>query len=246
MKPRIGITSWNDVSDPGQSQLCLNSNYVESIVAAGGLPLILPVATDMADIEAALDAVDGLLVTGGSDLAPDLYGEADGGHLGSVMRERDLFELALVREAQRKRVPTFGICRGHQVINVALGGSLYQDLGTQLEGTLRHSGNAGEPRDGLSHAIEIMAVARLLQKDSFPRDTEGRLRVNSFHHQAVKDLAPGLFVTARAPDGVIEAFETREDWWMLGLQFHPEKAIQSYPCFVGLFRPFIAASISLR
>jgi putative glutamine amidotransferase len=246
MKPRIGITSWNDVSDPDQGQLCLNSNYVESIVAAGGIPLVLPVTTDAGDIEALLDAVDGLLVTGGSDLAPDLYGEADGGHLGSVMRERDLFELALVIEAQRRRLPTLGICRGHQVINVALGGSLYQDLGTQLEGSLRHSGNAGERIDGLSHAIEILGEARLLSRDSFPCDPEGRLLVNSFHHQAIKVLAPGLYVTARAPDGVIEAFETREDWWLLGVQFHPEKAIQSYPCFLGLFRPFIGASISLR
>ncbi|MFZ4616987.1 MAG: gamma-glutamyl-gamma-aminobutyrate hydrolase family protein [Rectinemataceae bacterium] len=246
MKPRIGITSWDDVTDPGQGKLCLNSNYVESIVAAGGLPLVLPVTADLGDIAASLDAVDGLLVTGGSDLAPDLYGEADGGHLGSVMRERDLFELALVREAQRKRVPTFGICRGHQVINVALGGSLYQDLGTQLEGALRHSGNAGEHRDSLSHAIEIVDEARLLSRDSFPSDPEGRFLVNSFHHQAIKALAPGLFVTARAPDGVIEAFETREDWWLLGVQFHPEKAVRLHPCFLRLFLPFIAASISPR
>ena len=243
MKARIGITSFVDKSSAKGQYASLNMNYPRSVAMAGGLPFLLPVSPEAGDSTAFLDGIDGLLTTGGVDVSPFLYGEEPVRGLGSVGKARDDFEISIVKEAVRRGMPVFGICRGHQLINVALGGSLWQDLGSQYSGSLDHSPPDGQSMDELRHSIEILPKARRLRLAS----EGGKALVNSFHHQAVKKLAPGLVETARAADGVNEAFEGEGEGWLVGVQFHPEALTLRWPAFLSLFEAHVeAASLFAR
>lgn len=196
-------------------------NYIDAVAAAGGVPVIIPIMTDSLAIAAILEKVDGVLMIGGEDIDPHYYGEAALPEMGSINARRDTFDLALARMAVRARKPLMGICRGIQAINVAFGGSLWQDIPSQQPlSQIRHKVADGESP---FHDITVASgsvLARLVGS--------GRMRANSYHHQAVKKVAPGFVVTATAPDGVVEAFERFSGGdRILAVQFHPEKMFEA-------------------
>jgi putative glutamine amidotransferase len=214
--PRIGVSgvvrSWDGADRTG-----VNAAYVRSVLAAGGLPLVLSPLMGASLAARALEGVDGLILTGGEDVDPSWYGASPSPYLDPPSRERDLFELALFAYARQHGVPVLGICRGIQLINVALGGTLYQDLPSERQGPVEHRPDG--PRDLQSHRVKLQPGSRAAAALGI---TE--VMVNSSHHQAIKDLAPGLQATGLTDDGLIEAVETRADAsWLLAVQWHPEE-----------------------
>jgi putative glutamine amidotransferase len=193
-------------------------------------------------VEEALKAKDGLLLTGGDDVAPARYGEDHHPAVKVVPPERDDFEIALVREARRRNLPIFAICRGVQVLNVAFGGSLIQDIPTQVAGALEHKQGMPQHKPfDLAHEVWLekeSLLAKLMKERLSDADT---LEVNSRHHQSVKTLAQGFQVTATAPDGVIEAIEDPTARFCLGVQWHPENFWRTGE-FRPLFEGFIEAA----
>jgi len=216
-RPAIALTATTEViRDVLRTRL--NVAYTAAARTAGLRPFILPVL-DAADAEAMLEGMDGLLLTGGEDVAPARYGERPHPTVGDVHAGRDGFELALVRAARLRGLPTFAICRGVQVANVALGGTLVQDIPSQLPGALSHE--SGQGRSDRTHAVRLVPDSRLARACG-----DAEIRVNSMHHQSLARVAPGLVATAHAPDGVIEGVEWNDDdWWMLGVQWHPEELV---------------------
>lgn len=242
-KPLIGISCGmgqlaaadNSMQLPLQ-QHRLNDSYAQAVVRAGGIPVILPGFEDPALMQEMVDGVDGVILSGGCDVDPFLYGRRPTGKLGPVSPRRDAAELALAEYVLRNtEKPMLAICRGIQVMNVALGGSLYIDLPS--EGKLDHSLTM-YPRNVTSHDVEVEAdteLARIL-------GSAGKHRVNSFHHQAVDALGEGLIVTARSlPDGVVEAVELPGSRFALGVQWHPEE-LRGLDDADALFRAFVTAA----
>ena len=234
MTPRIGVgglvRQWDGAARSG-----VNAAYLASVIAAGGVPLVLSPLIGPDHAATALEGLDGLLLTGGEDVDPSLYGAAPSPHLGAVSRERDLFELALFAAARERQMPVLGICRGIQLINVAASGTLWQDLPTERPGEVNH--NPATPRATAVHGIRVLPGSRAA-------DALGRLEfdANSFHHQAVRDLGRGLVATAWSADGLVEAVELAEgDGWVLAVQWHPEEMTgRSESPAAGLFRAFMA------
>ncbi len=217
MKPIIGISAAL-YRNEGDQYSRLNDTYTRSIREAGAVPLILPYDTAPDDAEHYLAVLDGLLFSGGGDLDPKYFGEDPHPALKRISAAYDTSELALFKAAAAWKLPVFAICRGCQLVNVALGGSLIQDIPAQVPGAMSHNAT-GIPMSEPYHLVEI------LDQDSIMAQCFGSSSVytNSFHHQAVKALAPGLRVTARSRDGVIEAFEGIDSSWFLhAVQFHPE------------------------
>jgi len=214
--PRIGITGiTRQVS--GADRAGVNAAYVRAVVRAGGLPLILSPLMGTGLNAELLDVLDGLLLTGGEDVDPVHYGQEPHPGLGAVDPVRDAFELTLFRDARARGLPVLAICRGIQLVNVALGGTLWQDIPTERPGALPHSQPTA--RDERTHAVALVPGSRLAQALGATR-----CQVNSFHHQSIRELAPGLLVTARAPDGEIEGVETAgTEPWLLAVQWHPEE-----------------------
>lgn len=195
----------------------MNAAYVRALLAAGGVPLILSPLMGASLAGSALDGCDGLLLTGGEDIDPSWYGAVPSPLLSPPSQERDLFELALFAVARQRQLPILGICRGIQLINVALGGTLFQDLPSERPGSVDHS--PSRARDARSHAVRLQRGSRAAAALGGTEVT-----VNSVHHQAIKELAPGLIATGWSGDGLIEAAETKPDGsWILGVQWHPEE-----------------------
>ncbi|HWP29921.1 MAG TPA: gamma-glutamyl-gamma-aminobutyrate hydrolase family protein [Chloroflexota bacterium] len=213
-----------------------NRSYARAIVAAGGLPVLVPLLDDEAALRALYERLDGLLLPGGGDVNPACYGEAprpDSG-IDGVDDLLDHVELTLARWALAEGKPLLGICRGQQALNVAAGGTLYQDIQTQLAGALCHQ--HPEARTALVHPITVAPDSRLA---AVLGATE--LRVNSIHHQAVKALAPGFRAVAYAPDGVLEGIEHEHHPFALAVQFHPEELVPHHSPSARLFAAFVAA-----
>jgi putative glutamine amidotransferase len=210
----------------------LNEAYVNAVRAAGLTPLILP-PMEPAELEPVLAAVRGVVLTGGEDVDPAEYGAATGAKTDAPHRPRDKCELALVRLAHERRIPTLAICRGIQVVNVALGGTLIQDIASECPTTINH--DQSKERTMRVHDVTIDRRSKLAAAVG---DTN--ISVNSSHHQAVARVADGLRVTARSPDGIIEGAEwERDDWWMLAVQWHPEELVSDAQKWDrGLFRAF--------
>ncbi len=226
--PRIAVTECSKIED-----------YKHAILHTGA---DVHLVTHAMDVAAALEGVDGLLLTGGDDVAPTRYGESVHPAVVEVAPERDQLEIELVKVARQRRMPIFGICRGLQVLNVACGGTLVQDIPTQVTGALNHklSGPSHQSFE-LAHEIWIekdSLLARLMKERLNDADS---CEVNSRHHQAVKDAAPGFQVSATAPDGVIEAIEDPKLRFCLGVQWHPENFWRTGE-FRPLFEGFVEAA----
>jgi putative glutamine amidotransferase len=225
MPPTIGITPCRALPD-----------YVESIRRAGGDPRPLDLAADRpADVVA---ACDGILFTGGGDVDPARYGESPHPSVAGIDEGRDTYELELARAALAADAPVLAICRGLQVLNVAAGGTLIQDIPSEVSGALDHSVKI--PLFGIAHDVWVVRSSRLaglMREELGSGDT---LAVNSRHHQSVRVLAAGLDVTATAPDGVIEAFERPASRFCVAVQWHPENFWRSGE-FRPLFEGFVAA-----
>lgn len=247
-KPVILITSFSD--DPkDKDRLVYNAvaqAHIEHIIRCGGLPLIVPPHTDPEDLERLEGIADGLLLQGGEDVHPKHYGSTEMHEKTDPdLSGRDEAELALVKMFAEAKKPIFGICRGMQVVNTALGGTLYQDIGSEIKTDIihEHLENAGpllERYTKEAHVVHIMsgsALEKILNKQF--------LSVNSLHHQAVHDIAPALEISGLAEDGVIEAIGSKnmmEDLWILGVQWHPETLFDTHPEGELLYRAFVNAA----
>lgn len=235
MRPRIGITSWHHRDDEERWEAVLEG-YSRSVFDAGGLPLILPIASaEPALVEAYLEVIDGLILTGGADIHPSLYGQTVLERCGEIDEERDRFEMELVRAARSRDLPLLGICRGLQVVNVALGGSLYQDLSYRQETDPAHQ-SPRERRGEPAHGVAIVEGSRLAEILGVRE-----LDVISTHHQIIRDLAPNLTVNAAAPDGVIEGVEGAGRF-LLAVHWHPERMVARHPEQLALFRALVEAA----
>ena len=223
----IGITACRKIED-----------YRQSILHVGGQGRVLDASIAVSDV---VGAIDGLLLTGGKDLAPAQYGEPPHPTVVDVAPDHDRFEIALVAEARRRNLPILAICRGMQVLNVAGGGTLVQDIPTQVPGALEHrlSVPPHKPFD-LAHEVWDTLLARLMRERLSDADS---CETNSRHHQAVKQAAPGFRVSATAPDGIVEAIEDPAARFCLGVQWHPENFWRTGE-FRPLFEGFLKASQS--
>jgi len=234
-RPNIGITP--DVTAPrpdsGFAYYELKVPYAEAVLRAGGLPFVLPYSDDPGCIEAYLDRISGLLVTGGAfDIPAEAYGESSGEGMGPLKQGRTTFEAALMRAALKRNLPVFGVCGGMQLLNVVLGGSLHQDIGRELPGAREHEQK--HDRAQPQHPVEVKEGTLLA--DALGK---GPIMVNSTHHQAVKQAGERVVVSAVAPDGVVEAIESPAYAWAVGVQWHPELMLSSIPAQLGLYKAFV-------
>lgn len=232
MKPIIGITS--NIRD--EKLLTTGLCNVHSIANAGGVPVVLPNLADCSDVERIANSIDGLLVTGGGDVDPTIFGEEPHPQLGEVCPERDRFEIMMITEVLKLDKPIFGICRGSQMINVAEGGDLFQDIYSQHSNQLlQHRQNA--PRSHPSHYVEVVEGSLLHDIAQ-----SARFKVNSYHHQAVRRLPEAFEVCARASDGIVEGFESKKHRFVLGVQWHPENLTRKQDVYsLKLFNAFVKA-----
>ena len=220
-QPLVGISSGRSAT--GLSTL--SPNYPDAILRAGGVPVIFPTIDTEEAAKALVASVDAVVFSGGPDLDPSYYGETVWNETVKVDTLRDVSDLLLMRAALSAKKPIMAICRGEQLMNVVLGGSLYQDIPTQVDTVVKHGGGAW-------HRIGVEKGSVLF--DLFGQDS---LTVNSFHHQAVKKVAPGVRVTAYAPNGIVEAYEYGDR--LIAFQFHPEGMARTDDTWLAPFRYFV-------
>lgn len=237
IRPLIGLTTAQRPEPGGATSFVgMRETYIAAIADAGGLPVLVPPGAD-ATLRSTFERLDGLLLPGGVDIDPDRFGESPHARLETVETARDELELVLCRWALGEEKPLLGICRGIQVMNVAAGGTLWQDIPAQRPSPIDHRPiNRGLPRDHIAHEA-IVEPGTLLARAV----GSGPLPVNSWHHQAINAAGRGLVVTALAPDGVIEGVEMPGHRFALGVQFHPEDLYQGNERLRSLFVAFVAA-----
>ncbi len=240
IKARIGlICSDNDERIDGEAyRNQVNARYVESVVNAGGLPLLIPLQFPPEEVERLTDQFDGILIIGGGDVAIERYGGKEHPSVSAPNLDRDALEIAITRMALAYNLPLFGICRGEQVMNVAMGGTLYSDIPSQFETVLNHSQPEDIPITKLTQQVQILTGSNL-----FSIVRTDRLWTNTFHHQAVNALGDGFRACAFGSDGLIEAIESPDHPFAVGVQWHPE-GLQNYSEHAALFRAFVAAAES--
>ena len=231
-KPLIGVTP---LFDDRMNSYWMIPGYMKGIMKAGGVPVILPLTNDGDSIDEMMSRLDGVLITGGPDVDPRLYNEEVVMESGILTPFRDHLEMAVIRKAIEVDKPCFGICRGMQMMNVAMGGTLYQDLDSQHPDDADHL--QPKPADKPYHDVDVKAGTPL--HDWVKADVLG---VNTLHHQAVKDLAPGLEVQAIAHGGdLVEAFWAPDRKFYCGVQWHPEFLFHKYPQHLAVFQAFVDA-----
>lgn len=249
-KPLIGILTNLLIVESGvfagAERIYVNRDYASSVLRAGGTPLLLPIICDAAAMQQQIAAVDAILISGGQDVQPHHYNEEPSPLLEAVCPERDEYEMAVVKQAFSLGKPIFGVCRGLQLINVVFGGSLYQDITNYFPSApFQHTQKIKKEdahQNDEPHTVDIAQNSWL--SSVFEKET---LITNSFHHQAVKDLAPGFRVNARAKDGVIEGIEKIDGSFVMGVQWHPEMMTEKHPDMQKLFCAFVTeASKSMR
>ena len=232
-KPIIGLTPQYDYE---KNRVWVGPNYLEAIYAAGGIPIMLPLHTDKESLKIAANVCDGFLFTGGPDISPFLYQEETIAQCGVVVPERDKMEEDLFSIIIDTDKPVLGICRGVQILNVFLGGTLYQDIPAQFASPIQLAHSQASGNSVLSHSV-ILEEDSLLHKIN-PKDY---IQVNSFHHQAIKDVAPGLKIAGKAMDSLIEAVYHPGKKFFLGVQWHPEHLFKTSDDAMNIFKAFINA-----
>jgi putative glutamine amidotransferase len=244
-RPIIGITTQTLEAIPGELPRCwvMSQRYVDVLTQAGAIPWIIPLSHDTQTLREVYERLDGVFLPGGVDMDPLQYGESRLPVCGVPDPDRDRVEVALVRWAMEEQKPVLAVCRGVQVLNVASGGTLYQDLAEWCDAAIKHDYWPLEPlqRRDLVHDVLVEPGTLLASIMGAGAGT-----VNSMHHQGIKQLAPGLVVNARAPDGLIEGVEGRDESFLLGVQWHPEELVESMPEARRLFEAFIASSASYQ
>ena len=234
-RPVIGITASHDTE---HDKLFINSVYLRAIRNAGGIPMIFPMEVTEDDLRDLVTLTDGVLFTGGDDIHPFLYGEETDAKCGNVSQPRDSMEMALVPLVMEFGKPIFGICRGIQILNTAMGGTLYQDIPSQFKSEPSIAHRQPFAYKVPSHTVDITPgtlLSRILGEE------HASIAVNSMHHQAIKDVAPGLEVCGYAPDKMIEAVYAPDYPFLLGVQWHPEHLTTSQPDAAKLFAAFVDA-----
>ena len=242
--PKIGVTAalrgkTESISqNPSGRFVRTDLDYVKGVSEAGGVPVLLSPSLSLRAAEVLLDGLDGLLLSGGPDLDPGYYGEGPIPELGTTIPEWDALEMALLRLALEQGMPIFGICRGMQILNVALGGTLYQDVPSQLGADVFNHWQT-TPKCQVTHEVEVLDDSYLAKITDRPK-----VEVNSYHHQGIKGLADVLTVAARCADGVIEALESRyfSNRWIVGVQWHPEGMRDTESGHRNLFEAHVCAA----
>lgn len=237
MKPIIGLpTSY--ARDCWTNKYYTREYDIDAIKKNGGIPILLPYTEDEEMIDSYFEIIDGLYLAGGDDVSPLTYGEAPVKNLGVTIKRRDDFEIALFQRARKSKMPVLGICRGFHMINICMGGSIYQDIFSQVEGVYQHVPQGFpdncDPSEPV-HEIDIFEDSNLADLIG-----QGKKMVNSIHHQAIKDLGKDLIVSAKSSDGIVEGIEyTGEDQYILGVQWHPEIMNNRFEEFDKIFQSFI-------
>ncbi len=240
-RPVIGISAslFSEITSIGTLNHFGNTDgYFDAINLAGGISLMIPLVEGAtSDI---LNLLDGLILTGGGDIDPLEYGQQQIHNMNwGINARRDRVELDLFSEAMRRELPILGICRGAQLINVALGGTLYQDVHDQFDSTMQHQQHLeGIPKEDIGHAVQVSPGSRLAEVFG-----AGELHINSFHHQAIKEVGAGLEISATSADGLVEAIEYPQHHWLVGVQWHPEMMFQRHPEQLKIFVAFVQAAL---
>ena len=230
--PVIGVTT----SKTSAGDHTVHDTYAQSILCSGGIPVLLPIGISKVALTNLIKRLDGILLTGGGDIALRYFEGQPHIRIAEDPPGRDELELELVSLAVKGNLPLFGICRGVQMINVAMGGTLYTDIEDQFSREIRHDCYPGWPRDFLAHSVQIQPESKL--SSIFGTD---RVEVNSLHHQAIDQIAPGLVATAFSPDGLVEAVEIPGQCFGIGVQWHPE-CLPNASEMRALFKAFIEAA----
>jgi putative glutamine amidotransferase len=234
-RPIIGCATFQrEVSDRHNYPVGLMPSYIEAVRQAGGIPVLLPLLLDEKEMQAALARVDGVIIPGGGDVEPHRYNGIQHESLGGLDPRRDEFEINLVRCTVETEKPVLAICRGMQVFNIALGGTLWEDVFSMMPAAIKHDYYPNLPRNLLPHDVEVepdSCLAYYLQSN--------RVKVNSLHHQGVRDLASGVRATAVAPDGLVEAIEVPGHPYAIGVQWHPECLVDDDPAMLRLFEGLV-------
>lgn len=234
-KPFIGITCNYMISETGmslgQERDYVTKETIDAVVEAGGVPVLIPILNSEEDLLKIMDSMDGIILSGGYDVNPIYYGEEPTKYVGFTYTPRDLFELFIVKAAIEKDMPILGISRGQQVMTVAFGGKLYQDIAENGESHLNHMQRASI--NDIGHYIDIKPNSRLYK--IFDSD---RLLVNSFHHQAAKMVPNSFNISATSSDGIVEAIEHKTKP-IMAVQWHPEIMIKNHPIMLKIFEEFI-------
>ncbi|KZL88963.1 gamma-glutamyl-gamma-aminobutyrate hydrolase family protein [Clostridium magnum] len=215
---------------PGYERAYVNNDYVQTVAMAGGIPFILPLISDYESIKRQIESMDALIISGGYDVNPLIYGEEPIQQQGFLCPERDEYDIKVIKIALELKKPILGICRGLQILNAALGGTLYQDTSIIEESYIKHHQDSRP--DVPSHTVNVIKGTKLYEI------LGERTFTNSFHHQAIKELASGFKVSAKAKDGVIEAIE-KEEGFIIGVQWHPEMMAKKDPKMLNLFKELL-------
>jgi putative glutamine amidotransferase len=234
--PLIGLTATRATNRYGFLSSEVKEAYTQAITSAGGMPVILPLGLPASILKEALSRLDGVLLTGGGDIAPERYGNRPHPLVAEVDEGRDQEEIQVFQNAGQAGLPVLAICRGLQVVNVAMGGTLYEDILDQYPGAIKHQYSLEKPRTYLAHTVHLNGSSRLTSILGSPE-----VQVNSLHHQGIRRLAQGLQASACAPDGLVEAVELPGSRFVLAVQWHPEW-MQDDPGMRRLFAEFVAAS----
>jgi putative glutamine amidotransferase len=229
MKPLIGITA-SDYQD--KAYYMTKSAYIHAIVLSGGIPILLPYTSDFEQCKDIVCKLDGLMLPGGVDVSPLIYREEPLPQVTMSIQTLDLYEIELIKEARKQQKPILAICRGMQILNVALGGTLYQDIHVQKAASLCHNQSLNI-RSEKTHSVSLLPNRTLLQIYG-----QEKILVNSYHHQAVKDLAPALIASAYSSDQILEACES-SDGNIIAVQWHPEALVDTDIQTQKLFEYFI-------
>ncbi|ULG72258.1 gamma-glutamyl-gamma-aminobutyrate hydrolase family protein [Macrococcus brunensis] len=230
--PIIGLTT--EIRQDGD--IHVNKKYVEAVSDLGGVPMLLPKTTHEEAIREQVNRIDGLYLTGGTDIDPAIYDEEPHPKLGRVESGRDEHEIKILEYAIERGIPILAICRGSQLLNIIHGGSMYQDIESELDGDLIQHKMQSD-RDFIQHSLTVEPDTKL-----YHITNETHFRVNSVHHQANDEIGEGLIVSAKAPDGVIEAIESTDDNFKIGLQFHPEELYHKHEPSKKIIAAFIEAA----